>query len=114
MKRVKVIFGTMAVLVIVTVALFNVNLKSHSKNLSALSLANIEMLAYGENDGGFNPPWEWLFNGLTKDEYGQWGNCTVTTGWSWIVTSTNTYTGQKRYCYDGGTENCNESDCIAN
>jgi hypothetical protein len=113
MKRIKVILGIIAVLAIITVAAFNVSFKLQSKNLSVLSLTNIEMLAYGENDGGFNWPWEWPFNGLTKDEYGKWGNCTHTYGWTGSYTDTNTYTGQKWYCYDGGTANCDESECIA-
>jgi hypothetical protein len=52
MKRIKIILGIVAVLAIVTVTAFNVKFKSQSKNLSALSLVNIEMLAYGEPSGG--------------------------------------------------------------
>jgi ethanolamine utilization microcompartment shell protein EutL len=52
MKKVKLISVSIAVLAIVSVTAFNVNLNSQSKNLSALSLANIEILAYGEPTNG--------------------------------------------------------------
>jgi hypothetical protein len=47
----KCIFGRIAVLAIVSTAMFNVNLNSLNKNLSAVSLANVEALA-DENSNG--------------------------------------------------------------
>jgi hypothetical protein len=109
----KSIFGLIAVFAVAVVAVVNVNLGTNTNDLSVISLVNIEILAYGENDGGYNPPWEWPFNGLTKDEWGQSGNCTVTSGLTWFYTNTTTRTGRKWYCYDGGTTNCDEGECIA-
>jgi hypothetical protein len=109
----KYILFSIAILAVAAVAAWNMNFGIKNNDLSNISLVNIEILAYGENDGGYNWFWEWPFNGLTKDEYGQWGNCTHTSGLTWGYTNTTTYTGTKWYCYDGGTENCDESECIA-
>jgi hypothetical protein len=48
MKK-RIIIGTMIVATIVAVATINVSLNPQSKNLSALSLANLEALANEEN-----------------------------------------------------------------
>ena len=48
----KVIFGSMIVLSIAAVATFNVQLNTtEAKKLSGISLANVDMLAYGEDTG---------------------------------------------------------------
>jgi hypothetical protein len=47
----KYILGGIAVIVIVTVAVINVNFGSRNNNLSAVSLANIEALAEGDVGG---------------------------------------------------------------
>jgi hypothetical protein len=47
----KKFFAGIAVLAIATMAAFNVNLNTPENDMSALSLANVEALAYGENGG---------------------------------------------------------------
>ena len=53
MKHIKIILETVAVLAIVAVAAININFTLQSKNLSAISLANVEALANGENNNEF-------------------------------------------------------------
>jgi hypothetical protein len=48
----KKILGGIAVLAIAAIAAMNVNLNTTSGNLSDTSLANVEVLAYGENIDG--------------------------------------------------------------
>jgi hypothetical protein len=114
MKRIKVILGSIAVLAIITVAAFNVSFKLQSKNLSVLSLTNIEILAYGENES--NHWTDWLEQGLTKDEYSERKKCTKTTGWSfslgkWSYNSETAIEGYKTICHDDGYANCTPTDC---
>ncbi|MDR2085828.1 MAG: NVEALA domain-containing protein [Dysgonamonadaceae bacterium] len=51
MKRIKIILGSVAVLAIASVTVFNVNLNSQNDKLSAISLANVEALAEEGNNG---------------------------------------------------------------
>jgi hypothetical protein len=47
----KSILGLIALLVIASIAAFNISLNSKNNNLSGISLLNAEMLAYGEDNG---------------------------------------------------------------
>jgi hypothetical protein len=54
MKRIKVIFGTIAALAIVALAALNLSLNSQSENLSLFSLANVEALADNDTNNNNN------------------------------------------------------------
>jgi hypothetical protein len=58
---------SIAILAIVAVAAFNVNLNSQSDKLSAMTLANLEALAQGESDGGLT----WKCLSIVIDTYEQ-------------------------------------------
>ena len=93
------IIGGMAVLIIATVAMFNVNIGSKSSKLSDISLTNVEALAEGDEAGGssgtftcysrFNNCWFWDCSTIYRcgnpcttesaDDWGDIGQCSNNT-----------------------------------
>ena len=87
----KKIIGCFLVLVIATVAAFNLNLNNNENNMSSLTLANVEALADNENNGN---------------------------GWTEEKTESTTYMNNKEHkksvivnCYKGGPNPSCSSSC---
>jgi hypothetical protein len=102
------------VLAIAAVAVVNVNLGAKSNDLSAVSMANVEALASGENE--WNHWTDWFDQGFTKDEYVKNVKCTVTSGWTYgfggtSYGNTTTYEGHMDICCEPGYANCTSTSC---
>jgi hypothetical protein len=103
----KKMIGLLAIVVIAVVSALNVNLEKKKETLSAAALANVEALASESN-----PLYLWPFQGTTKDEYSESVPCT----WSWefnmgIFKWSESGSGKKIKCYNGGKENCTVRQC---
>jgi hypothetical protein len=77
MKKIKVITGIIAVVLIAAMAGFNVSINKQGNKLSAISLANIEALAQGENDNN-NTTWQVGEKTIVS---------TTSPGWSWSISA---------------------------
>ncbi len=53
----KKILGAVAIIAIVAMAAFNMNVSADNNEFSALTLSNVEALASGENGGGPSNNW---------------------------------------------------------
>jgi hypothetical protein len=117
----KKILGGIAVLAIVVVAVINVNLGAKSNDLSDLSLANVEALAYEFNNQNwdFNSHWYNTLGGSWTPTY---HSCTysINTGGSVGISggsvswggSTTTYSGHMVTCTNGNGNCVNGTGCI--